>query len=244
MVEGTKGSRELQPGRDGRRETGRETGKETGKETDRQQIRVLLVDDHPMVREGMRRLLEGEGGFHCVGEVDSVEEALEELERTKADIVVMDIQLPGVDGVEGTRLLKAKYPEVKVVIVSAYGADYLVPSIDAGADGYLLKTLPPGELVKSMYQAALGQSPVDSALTRLLMDQAAAGKASDGEGMPTERQQDVLKLVANGLSSKELASKLYISQTTLKREFRNIFNLLGVNDRAHAVAEAYRRNLI
>ena len=209
-----------------------------------EKIRVLLVDDHPMVREGMKRLLEGEGSFEVVGEVESVEEALEELERGKAEIVVMDIQLPGVDGVEGTRLMKARHPEVKVVIVSAYGEDYLVPSIDAGADGYLLKTLPPDELVRSMHQVAMGQSPVDAALTRHLMDQAAAGKGAEGEGMPTERQQDVLKLVANGLSSKELASRLFISQTTLKREFRNIFNLLGVNDRAHAVAEAYRRNLI
>ncbi len=231
MVEAAKGSKELP--------VVRGKGEKTG-----ERIRVLLVDDHPMVREGMKRLLEGEGGFEVVGEVDSVEDALEELERGKAEIVVMDIQLPGVNGVEGTRLLKAKHPEVKVVIVSAYGEDYLVPSIDAGADGYLLKTLPPGELVKSMYQAALGQSPVDAALTRHLMDQAAAGKGAEGEGMPTERQQDVLKLVADGLSSKELASRLYISQTTLKREFRNIFNLLGVNDRAHAVAEAYRRSLI
>ncbi len=231
MLEATKSSRELPVGRDG--------GERPG-----ERIRVLLVDDHPLVREGMKRLLEGEGGFEVVGEVDSVEEALVELERGRTEIVVMDIQLPGIDGVEGTRMLKAAHPQVKVVIVSAYGEDYLVPSIDAGADGYLLKTLPPGELVKSMHQAALGQSPVDSALTRHLMNQAAAGKASDGEGMPTERQQDVLKLVANGLSSKELASRLYISQTTLKREFRNIFNLLGVNDRAHAVAEAYRRSLI
>ena len=231
MVEATKNSKELPVFR----------GKGEGSG---ERIRVLLVDDHPMVREGMKRLLEGEGGFEVVGEVDSVEEGLEELERGKVEIVVMDIQLPGVDGVEGTRLMKARHPEVKVVIVSAYGEDYLVPSIEAGADGYLLKTLPPGELVKSMHQAALGQSPVDSALTRHLMNQAAAGKGSAGEGMPTERQQDVLKLVANGLSSKELASRLFISQTTLKREFRNIFNLLGVNDRAHAVAEAYRRNLI
>ena len=231
MLDATKSSRELPVGPGG--------GERPG-----ERIRVLLVDDHPMVREGMKRLLEGEGGFEVVGEVDSVEEALVELERGRTEIVVMDIQLPGINGVEGTRMLKAAHPEVKVVIVSAYGEEYLVPSIDAGADGYLLKTLPPGELVKSMHQAALGQSPVDSTLTRHLMNQAAAGKASDGEGMPTERQQDVLKLVANGLSSKELASRLYISQTTLKREFRNIFNLLGVNDRAHAVAEAYRRSLI
>ena len=229
MLEATKGTGELPVGK----------GERMG-----ERIRVLLVDDHPMVREGMKRLLEGEGGFEVVGEVESVEDALEELKRGQTEIVVMDIQLPGVDGVEGTRLLKANYPEVKVVIVSAYGEDYLVPSIEAGADGYLLKTLPPGELVKSMHQAALGQAPVDAALTRHLMNQAAAGKGSEGDGMPTERQQDVLKLVANGLSSKELASRLFISQTTLKREFRNIFNLLGVNDRAHAVAEASRRNLI
>ena len=232
MVEATKGTRELA------------VNQGSGTRTGGDRIRVMLVDDHPMVREGMKRLLEGEGGFEVVGEVESVEEALEELERGKAEIVVMDIQLPGVDGVEGTRLMKARHPEVKVVIVSAYGEDYLVPSIEAGADGYLLKTLPPEELVKSMHQVAKGESPVDSALTRHLMNQAAAGKGTEGEGMPTERQQDVLKLVANGLSSKELASRLFISQTTLKREFRNIFNLLGVNDRAHAVAEAYRRNLI
>ena len=214
------------------------------KERDAERIRVLLVDDHPMVREGMRRLLEGEGGFEVVGEVDSVEEALEELDRKKTEIVVMDIQLPGMDGVEGTRQMKARYPEVKVVILSAYGEDYLVPSIDAGADGYLLKTLPPAELVKSMHQVALGQSPVDAALTRHLMNQAVAGRGAKAEGQPTERKQEVLKLVADGLSSKELAARLFISQTTLKREFRNIFNLLGVNDRAHAVAEAYRRHLI
>ena len=207
-------------------------------------ISVLLVDDHPMVREGMRRLLESDNTFEVVGEVDTVEAALEGRGRIKADIVVMDIQLPGVNGVEGTRQLKDLHPGIKVVIVSAYGEDYLVPSIDAGADGYLLKTLTPDEVLKSMHQAALGHSPVDAALTRHLMNQAAAGKGADGEGMPTERQQDVLKLVAEGLSSKELAGRLFISQTTLKREFRNIFNLLGVNDRAHAVAEAYRRNLI
>jgi len=214
------------------------------KDSKNSKIKVLLVDDHPMVREGMRRLLEGEGGFEVIGEVDSAEEALAELGHKQADIVVMDIQLPGVDGVEGTRQLKAQHPDVKVVIVSAYGEDYLVPSIDAGADGYLLKTLPPVELVKSMHQAALGHSPVDAALTRHLMNRAAAGKGVEGDSLPTERQQEVLKLVADGLSSKELAAKLFISQTTLKREFRNIFNLLGVNDRAHAVAEAYRRSLI
>ena len=121
MVETTKGTRERGVG-------------QALKERDAERIRVLLVDDHPMVREGMRRLLEAEGRFEVVGEVDSVESALEELAYKKAEIVVMDIQLPGMDGVEGTRQMKARYPDIKVVIVSAYGEDYLVPSIDAGAE--------------------------------------------------------------------------------------------------------------
>ena len=206
--------------------------------------RVLLVDDHPMIREGFRRLLEKNGDFKVVAEVASVNDALDELARTHVDMVVMDIQLPGLDGVAGTKLVKAKYPGVKVVIVSSYGEEYLLPAIAAGADGYLLKTQSPWELVKCMHQASLGHSPVDPGLTRHLMDQATVGKSASANNMPTERQQDVLRLVSNGVPSKDVASRLNISETTLKREFRNIFNLLGVNDRAHAVAEAYRRNLI
>ncbi|MCH7736293.1 MAG: response regulator transcription factor [Chloroflexi bacterium] len=206
--------------------------------------RVLLVDDHPMIREGFRRLLEKDGEFEVVGEVEGVEDALHELSRNRVEMVLMDIQLPGLDGVEGTKLVKAKYPDVKVVIVSSYGEQYLVPAIGAGADGYLLKTQSPWELVKCMHQAALGQSPVDPSLTRHLMDHASKGRLAETDGMPTERQQEVLKLVSDGISSKEMATILHISETTLKREFRNIFNLLGVNDRAHAVAEACRRNLI
>jgi len=207
-------------------------------------IRVLLVDDHPVIREGFKRLLERDGGFEVVGEVDDVEDALDKLMRISVDVVLMDVQLPGVNGVEGTRLVKAMHPDVKVVIVSAHGKEYLLPAIGAGADGYLLKTQAPMDLVNSMHQAALGQSPMDPTLTRHLMDSAAVGGKVEGKGTPTERQQDVLRLVAEGITSFDMASRLHISHTTLKREFRNIFDLLGVNDRAHAVAEAYRRKII
>lgn len=206
-----------------------------------ERIRVMLVVGYPMLRERMKRLFEGEGRFEVVGDVDSVEDALEELKQRKAEMVVMDIRLPGLDGVEGIRLFKAKHPKMKVVIV---GLDYLVPSVEAGADGYLPKILPSGELVESMHRAAPGISPADSALTRHPMNHATAERGRERNGMPTERQQEVLRLVANGLSSKELASRLHISQTTLSREIRNIYNLLRVNNRAHAVAEAYRRSLI
>ena len=206
--------------------------------------RVLLVDDHPIIREGFKRLLERDGEFEVVGEVDSVNDAIDQLTRSSVDIVLMDVQLPGMNGVEGTRLVKALHPDVKVVIVSAYGKEYLLPAIDAGADGYLLKTQAPWDLAESMRQAASGQSPMDATLTRHLMDKATVGRIAEGMGMPTERQQDVLRLLADGITSKDMASRLNISPTTLKREFRNIFNLLGVNDRAHAVAEACRRSLI
>ncbi len=206
--------------------------------------RVLLVDDHPVIREGFKRLLEQDGEFEVVGEVDDVNDAIDRLTRSSVDIVLMDVQLPGMNGVEGTKLVKANHPDVKVVIVSAHGREYLLPAIDAGADGYLLKTQAPWDLAKSMRQAASGQSPMDATLTRHLMDQATIGCIAEGKGAPTERQQDVLRLVADGITSKDMASRLNISPTTLKREFRNIFNLLGVNDRAHAVAEACRRSLI
>ncbi len=156
----------------------------------------------------------------------------------------MDIRLPGMDGVEATRQLKAQYSDLKVVVVSAYGEEYLLQSIEAGADGYLLKTLAPDELAHSLLQAAQGQSPVDINLTRHLMDRAAASESLAPGTSLSPRQVDILRLVAEGISSKELAPQLFISQTTLKREFRNIFDQLGVNDRAHAVAEAYRKQLI
>lgn len=209
-----------------------------------QSLRVFLVDDHPLMKEALRRLLEVNGGFLVVGESDSAEEAFESLESISVDMVVMDIRLPGMDGVEATRRLKAQYSDLKVVVVSAYGEEYLLQSIEAGADGYLLKTLAPDELAHSLLQAAQGQSPVDINLTRHLMDKAAASESLDPSTSLSPRQMDILRLVSEGISSKELAPQLFISQTTLKREFRNIFDKLGVNDRAHAVAEAYRKQLI
>lgn len=207
-------------------------------------LRVFLVDDHPLLKEGLRRLLEANENFQVVGEAETAESALEQLEITRADLVVMDVRLPGMDGVEATRQLKARHPHLKVVIVSAFGEEYLMHSIEAGADGYLLKTLAPEELARSLLQAAQGRPPVDATLTRHLMDRAASGDFASRGATLSSRQVEVLQLISQGISSREVAPRLFISQTTLKREFRNIFDLLGVNDRAHAVAEAYRRQLI
>ena len=208
-------------------------------------VEVFLVDDHPLVLEAMRRLLtESREDIDVEGEATTAEEALELIEGLKVDVVVMDIRLPGMDGVEATKKLKERHPDMKVIILSSFGQEYLKPSIEAGADGYLLKTSAPTKLVQGLMQVAHGQATIEASLTRHLMDWVAAiPPAATGPSL-SPRQQEILRLVADGLPSKEMGFQLFISQATLKREFKNIFNLLGVNDRAHAAAEAYRKHLI
>ena len=196
------------------------------------------------MRLALRRTLESDEHFLVVGEADNAEESLRRLETLDADMVVMDIQLPGMDGVEATRQLKAQHPHLKVIIVSAYGEEYLIPSIDAGADGYMLKGLTADKLIQGLLKAAAGMPPIDANLTRHLMDRAAVGPPERASPSLSPRQQEVLRLVSEGLTSKEIASRLNVSGTTLTREFRFIFDFLGVHDRAHAIAEAYRRDLI
>ena len=207
-------------------------------------IRVFLVEDHPMMRIAMRGILEASERFSVVGEANNAEESIEKINTVPTDMVIMDIQLPGMDGVEATRQLKARHGHLKVVIVSAFGEEYLIPSIEAGADGYMMKGLAPSEVLDGLLQAAAGIPPTDPTLTRQRMNRAAEGQPDRVGPSVSPRQQDVLRRVSDGLSSKEIASGLAISNTTLKREFRNIFEVLGVNDRAHAIAEAYRRDLI
>ncbi len=207
-------------------------------------IRVFLVEDQPMMRMAMRGILEASERFSVVGEADNAEDSIEKIDAVATDMVVMDIQLPGMDGVEATRQLKARHGHLKVVIVSAFGEEYLIPSIEAGADGYMMKGLAPSEVLDGLLQAAEGIPPIDQTLTRHLMNRAADGQPTRVGPSLSSRQQEVLRRVSDGSTSKEIASGLAISSTTLKREFRNIFEVLGVNDRAHAIAEAYRRALI
>ena len=207
-------------------------------------IPVFLVDDHPVVREGIRRVLEMDEGISIVGEADSAEEALNQLQFSSLEVVLMDIRLPGISGIEATRQLKSEHPEVHVVILSAFGDEYLAQAIEAGADGYVLKTATQAELVSAVKQAAIGQSPIDSDLTaRLLSQFAELSKLSQTKGL-TQRQLAILRQVAQGIPSKEIGAALAISEATFKRNMRAIFDYLGVNDRAQAVAEAYKRQLL
>ena len=207
-------------------------------------VGVFIVEDHPLMRVAMRLMLEQDENFIVVGEADNAEEALERLANLPTDMVVMDIQLPGMDGVEATRRLKSDHPHLKVIIFSAFGEEYLVPSIEAGADGYMMKGLTADEIVHGLLQAAKGTPPIDAALTRHLMDQSVIGSGTQAAPFLSIRQREVLRLVSNGLTTKEIANSLSVSDPTIKREFRKIFDMFGVNDRAHAVSEAHRHGLL
>ena len=209
-----------------------------------EKVGVFLVDDHLIVREGIRRLLELDERIQVVGESDNAEDALSGAELSSAQVVLMDIRLPGMDGIEATRQLMARDRELKVVILSSFGDEYLTPAIEAGARGYILKTASQRELVQAVFRAARGQSPIDASLSTELFTQFANLSKTNQPQILSSRQQAVLQMVVGGLSSREIIAQLSISESTLTREFRNIFNCLGVNRRSQAVAEAYKRKLI
>lgn len=206
--------------------------------------RVFLVDDHPVVRAGMRQVLELDDRISVVGEADSGEEVLEQLSRCPADVVLMDICLPDMDGIEATRQLRARHADLKIMILSAFGDEYLAEAIEAGANGYILKTTAQEELTRAVIQTASGQGPLDPTLTPRLFDRMAElSRSAQGQDL-SSRQQEILRLIADGVPSREIAARLSMSQATMSRQLRQVFDLLGVDDRAHAIAEAYRKNLL
>ena len=207
-------------------------------------VQVFLVDDHPAFREGVRRMLGTDSGVEVVGEAASAEEGIREIDAQSVDVVLMDIHMPGMDGIQATQLLKERHPDLAVIVLSTFGSEYLDRAFEAGANGFILKTATKSVLLNAVVQAAHGHTPIDATLTTGLLDRISGGADTSGRPVLSDRQREVLRLVANGVRSNEIQEQLSISQATLTRQLRHIFDLLGVDDRAHAVAEAYRRNLL
>jgi DNA-binding NarL/FixJ family response regulator len=205
-------------------------------------IRIGLVEDHKIVREGTRQLLAEVSDFNVVGEATDGVEALELADRLRPDVIVMDVRLPRLNGIEATREIKKRFPEIHILILSAYEDDcYVFPLLEAGASGYLLKTASGRELelaIRNVQRGETALSPqVASKVVRRVTHKQTYRSPEMGEGL-TEREMEVLQALASGKSNKEIAILLVISSATVQVHLRNIFGKMRVNTRTEAVTYA------
>lgn len=204
-------------------------------------IRVVIADDHAIMREGLSVLLAARDGIEVVGQAADGAAAVEMVGDLGADVVLMDVSMPGVDGVEATRRLYERYPETPVVILTTFAdSSRVMECLEAGAVGYLLKDAPPGDVVAGVVAAAQGGSPLDPRVARSLVEAQRRTPAPRSEVHLTEKQQQVLALVAEGMSNRLIGRRLDISEKTVKSHLTTIYGLLGVTDRVQAAVWAQR----
>lgn len=212
-------------------------------------IRVLLVDDHAVVRVGLRMLLEGEEDFEICGEAQSASEAVVEATTLKPDVILMDIGLPDMSGIEATREIKRVYPEAAIVALTIHeDEEYFFKMLDAGASGYVPKRAAPEELLTAIRAAFAGEVYLYPSLAKLLvrdfLGQQTAVKSGDGENDLTAREQEVLALLADGDNNSEIGEKLNISPKTVARHRENIMSKLNLHSRTELVKYAIRKGII
>ncbi|KAB1928632.1 response regulator transcription factor [Micromonospora noduli] len=188
-------------------------------------IRVLLVDDQHLIRAGLRMLCDAQPDIEVVGEADSGREAIPLAARLLPDVVVMDLRMPGVDGITATSRILAERPATRVLVLTTFGDDdHLYPALTAGACGFLLKDAPPTELLDGIRRAAVGDSPFSPEVLRRLVQRAVHARPGSPPALPglTARERDVLNLVAEGLSNTEIADQLHIGVTTVKTHITSL----------------------
>ena len=206
-------------------------------------IRVLIVDDHPIVHDGVSAVLRGETDIRVIGSAENATAAVQQMRVNRPDVVLLDLRLPGEEGVSGVSRIVDADPDVRVIVFTAYDVDeYVFGAIRAGARGYVLKGSPAHELVRAIRQVHAGDSYVSPAIGAKLARQA-TDRPSRG-GLLTPRELTVLRLVAVGQSNRQIAASLGISERTVKFHVTAIFNKLGADNRAQAVALAGRRGLL
>ncbi len=206
-------------------------------------IRILVVDDHQVVREGLRHMLELEADMEVVGEAGDAKEAFTQVESLSPEVILMDIKMPGIDGVELTRQLKEKQPSCNIIMLTLYD-EYLTEAIEAGAVGYLLKDVKREELIRAIRAVHEGRSLLNLSLSRDQLAEFVVPAESKQRVYLSERELTILRMIAGGVTTKEIANQLFLSQASVKRSVRFIFEKLGVRNRSEAVSEAYKRRLI
>ncbi len=216
--------------------------------TDSPTIRVVLADDHAVVRKGIREFLEGEGDIAVVAEAADGEQAVALVAEHEPDVAVLDIQMPVMTGIEATRRIKAEHPGVRVLVLTAYDDDpYIFALLQAGASGYILKTADSSELVQAVRTVHRGESALDPAVTQKVVQQLTSGRplgAQDTIESLTGRETEVLRLVARGLTNRAIGQTLGISDRTVQGHLANIYGKLNVSSRTEAVIQALRQGWI
>jgi DNA-binding NarL/FixJ family response regulator len=207
-------------------------------------IRVLIADDQPLMRTGFKTVLEATGQIRVVAEADDGHEAIALAATQRPDVILMDIRMPGLDGIEATRRL----PRERILILTTFGLDeYIVEALRAGASGFLTKDVPRQELVRAVHAVAAGDAVLTPQVTRQLLDRVAhrlPQATPQGLGTLTEREREVLQLIAGGLSNAEIAAALVVAEPTAKRHVSNLLGKLGLRDRVQAVIYAYESGVI
>ena len=197
-----------------------------------QDIRILLADDHDVVRRGLTALLDGSEGFAVVAAAADGEEAVTLAGEHQPDVVLMDLSMPGVDGIEATRRLIAERPESRVVVLTSFSdRERILDALDAGAVGYLLKDAEPDELLRGIAAAARGESPLAPKAAKAVLSARAESRPA---AELTAREQEVLALLAEGLANKQIARRLGIAEKTVKAHLTSVFQSIGVTDRTQA----------
>lgn len=206
-----------------------------------ERARLLIVDDHPVVRAGLRGMLSGQPDFEVVGEAADGAEAVDLTRRVRPDVVLMDLRMPKMDGVTAIEQIKAKHPDTQILVLTTYDSDSdILPAIESGATGYLLKDAPREELFEAIRAAAQGKPLLTSAIAARLMERM-RGPAVEAL---SSREIEVLQLVAKGASNKEIGAQLYITEATVKSHLLRIFGKLGVADRTAAVTRALEQGIL
>lgn len=208
-------------------------------------IRVLIADDHAIVRKGIRALLATEPGLTVVGEAENGHEAVSQAKATDPDVILMDIVMPGMDGLEATRHILAQQPEARILVLTSFaGDDKVFPAIRAGALGYLLKDSGPGELTLAIQQVYRGESSLHPSVARKVLHQLAyPPDTATGRDILTEREKEVLQLLAQGQSNREIAQELCISEATVRTHVSRILAKLNLCSRTQAALYALREGL-
>jgi DNA-binding NarL/FixJ family response regulator len=217
---------------------------------DRDPIRVMVVDDDELMRTGLRAVLSSDDGIEVVEEAGDGEQAVRRAKRSRPELVLMDVRMPGQDGIAATADLLVAVPEAKVVILTTFEEDeYIHGALRAGASGFLLKRTSPEDLTAAVHRVAAGEALLSPSVTRRVIDQMAARPLARSGDDPrlaelTAREREVLELIARGLSNREIAAQLVVEETTVKTHVKRVLSKLGVRDRVHAVIVAYETGIV